>query len=421
MEIENKDKETQEELKEKIYNVETIYHNFLENLNSVNWYFNKFGTLATGEDESIKEKSEEYFKTVIQDLSDKFGLPQKEEEESKITKKQAEDFFEQLQRSLSKRPKISPRNYEILSRSSFLMLNNYFEYLISDLLSYYYNKYKSSLNEKIFKLTLKELSEYDTIEEASKDLILKEVESLIIEKSFDQLLDHFQDNLSISLEKDLIKWKKIIEIRERRHLIVHNSSIVNKKYITRTGNPYNFEIGDTIHIEKDYFINSWREFKLAGLFLIFNCWGNWDKDNIDSAVYELMIQTFEDLKIREYNNVCKICSYSEKIIPKNEDQEDYLLRIKVNHAIALKKQKKEKELTKALKGIKIGTATPIFKVVHQILKDDHLNLEENFKRAILLNELNIDFYLEWPIFEFVREDESLNHRLLKTFEVKNLG
>jgi hypothetical protein len=403
-----------EEKKEKVYNVESIYNTYFENLNSVKLYFNKFGNLASGEDESIKEKSKEFFDQALSEIKEE--MERVENKDDTLSKQQVETYLNKFARKITKQPRISPRNYEILSRSSFLMLNNYFEYLIADLLSYYYNKFKNSLNEKEFKFTLKELNEYDSIEEATKDLIVKEVESLIIDKSFNELLDHFEDKLSISLEKNLIKWDEIIEIRERRHLIVHNSSVVNKKYISRTKNPFNYKIGDVVHIDKDYFLKSWSQFKLAGQLLIFNCWGNWDKDNIDNAIYQIMIQTFSDLNSKNYELVCKTCKYSEQIEPKNEDQEDYILRIKVNNAISLKKQNKDTEVKQVLKKIKVGTATPIFKIAHNILSDKHDDLEELFTQAIIVDKLNLDSYLEWPIFDFVRGKDEINQILIKTFE-----
>jgi len=408
-----------EKKEEKIYNVQSIYNTYFDNLNSVKIYFNKFGTLATGEDDSIKEKSQEFFDSVLADLNietEKRATISEEQKNGKLAEIEAREFLRKFAKKFKNIPKISPKNYEILSRSSFLMLNNYFEYLIADLLTYYYNKFKNSLNDKEFKITLKELNEYETVEEATKNLILKEVESIIVEKTFDQLLLHFEEKLSISLENELIKWDKIIELRERRHLIVHNSSVINKKYISRTKNPFNFNIGDTVHIDNEYFINAWKEFKIAGQLLILNCWGNWDKDNIDNAIYEIMIQTYEDLKSKQYDIVCKTCKYSEQIIPKNDTQEDYLLRIKVNNAISLKKQNKKTELNKVLKSMKVGTATPIFKICYKILKDDHSDLADYFRKSILLEELNVDYYMEWPIFDFVRNKEDLNSELLKTFE-----
>lgn len=396
--------------------VNSIYSSYSENLNSVKLYFSKFGNLALGEDDNIKENSEAFFKMVLEDMEKtkkKVINPETQVEEEVID----DESFKKIMRHFTKRPKISPRNYEILSRSSFLMLNNYFEYLLTDLLSYYYNKYKNSLDEKEFKLTLKELNEFETIEEATKSVILKEVESILVEKTFNELLNHFEKTLSISLEKELIHWNKIIEIRERRHLIVHNSSIVNKKYITRTGNPFGLEIGETIHVQNDYFENSLNELKIAGQLLLFNCWGNWDKNNIDTAVYQIMLLTFEDLKLGNNDTARRICEYSNQIVAKNEIQEDYLFRIKVNHAIALKKTNSQKSLDKVIKTIKVGTATPIFKIAFNILNDNHIGLVDLFKKAIVIDELNKDFYLEWPIFDFVRiEKTALHEELLQTFK-----
>ena len=246
-------------------------------------------------------------------------------------------------------------------------------------------------------------------------MIIKEIEALILEKSFSELLQHFEDKLKISLEKELIKWDNIIEIRERRHLIVHNSSIVNKKYIVRTKNPYNFKIGDVIPIDKTYFLNCLKEFKLAGQLLLFNCWGNWDKDKIDEAINEIMIQSYEDLITRNYEIVLKTCKYAEVIIPKNNAQEDFLLRIKINYAIALKRTNNSK-LNEVLKSIKIGTATPIFKVAHKILSNDFDNIESEIRKAIVLEELSKEQYLEWPIFEEIRNMNIIDKKILKLFD-----
>jgi hypothetical protein len=408
--------EKNEEIEKNIENVESIFNSFNENLSSVKIYFSKFGNLASGEDENIKESSDTFFKEVFADMKknkERVVNPDTQEEEELIDK----EYFKNLVKRFSKRPKLTPRNYEILSRSSFLMLNNYFEYLLTDLLSYYYNKFKDSLSEKEFKVTLKELNEFENIEEATKSLILKEVESILVEKTFNELLEHFEKPLSISLENELIQWNKIIEIRERRHLIVHNSSIINKKYISRTGNPYKLEIGETLHIQEDYFENSWNELKIAGQLLLFNCWGKWDKDNTNNAIYQIMIQTFEDLKDKNHDLVRRTCEYSNQIEAKNEDQEDYLFRIKINHAIALKKLNNQKALDKVIKTIKIGTATPIFKIAYKIINNDFKDLPKLFKKAIVMEELNIDFYLEWPIFDFIRIEESELHKeLLKTFK-----
>jgi len=398
-----------------IESIESIFNSYISNLSSVNLYFNKFGKLATNEDDNISDTSSKLlidtlteYNAKVEEIKTEIG------EDKEELLKFSQRHLRKVMHKLKKRRNLSPKNYEILSNSSFLMLNNYFEYLLTDLLSYYYNKYSNSLNEKEFKFTLKELSEYESVSEAIKDLIVKEVEALILEKSFSELLQHFEDKLKISLEKDLIKWENIIEIRERRHLIVHNSSIINKKYIVRTKNPYNFNIGDKVTVDKTYFLNSLKEFKLAGQLLIFNCWGNWDKDKADEAINEIMTQSYEDLKEKNYDVVLKTCKYAEVITPKNELQEDFLLRIKMNHAIALKRTSNPK-LSEVLKTIKVGTATPIFKAVFKILSNDYEDLEKEIKNAIMLEELDKEKYLEWPIFEEVRNMNLLDEKIISMF------
>ena len=89
----------------------------------------------------------------------------------------------------------------------------------------------------------------------------------------------------------------------------------------------------------------------------------------DEAINEIMIQSYEDLLAKNYEIVLKTCKYAEIIIPKNNVQEDFLLRIKINYAIALKRTNSPK-LNEILKAIKVGTATPIFKIAHKILSND---------------------------------------------------
>jgi len=291
------------------------------------------------------------------------------------------------------------------------MLNNYFEYLLSDLLSYHYNKYQKSLNEKKFNLALKEINEYETVDEFTKALITKEVESMMVEMTFDELLEHFHSSLEIDNEKEILNWDLIRECRERRHLIVHNSSIVNKKYLLRTKNPFNLKIGDTVHVDKDYFTKACKEFYLAGILLAYNSWGKWDKEETTKAVYQIMVDSFDLLKQKDYDLVSRFTTYAQKIDARDEDQEDYLLRTKVNRLIALKKLSDNITLSKELKKIKAGTASPIFKLAFAILSDKHENIIELVKQARAIDELDLTKYKEWPIYDFIRDNSDLNIKI----------
>ena len=397
--------EKKEEIKKQTVN--SILDNFRNNLFGIEYYFDKFGSLAQGEDVDEIKRNSEFIKECFKEVGLNLKAPKREREEIKIS----EDKLLAVLRKLKKQPKISAKNYDILSKSSFLMLNNYFEYLLSDLLSYHYNKFQKSLNEKKFNLALKEINEFESIEEFTKALITKEVESMMVELTFDELLEHFHNTLGIDNEKDIINWDKIRECRERRHLIVHNSSIVNHKYLSRTNNPYNLKAGGLIHIDKEYFLSSCKEFFLAGLLLSYNAWGKWDKEFATEAIREMMVDSFELLKQNEFQLVLRLTQYTQKIEGRNEEQEDFLLRTLFNRLISLKKLGNESVLSKELKKLKMGTASPIFKLAHSILSENHINIVELVKQSKAMDEIDIVRYNEWPIYEFLRNNETIHKKI----------
>lgn len=387
--------------------VDRILSVYKQNLLAIHTYYDKFVDIAVNEDKDGTKKSIEYLKKCLEEV----GINtkhNKDEKDLSITKEKATEFAIKMM----DRPKLSSKHFEILSTSSFLLLNNYFEYLLSDLLTYYYNKYRKALNSKDIKMTLKEVDEYETIQELEKAIIFREVETMLIELSFDKLLKHFSEKLNIELNNEIIDWEVIKEFRERRHLLVHNGSLVNKKYLSVTNNPEKLKIGDKIDISKEYFYKAYNEYKIAGWMLSYECWGNWDNTKTDQAILKMLFDSFDELKNGFVDNSYRITQYMAKIEPRNEKQEDYLLRAKINNCIALKKMKKKSQLKAVLKEIKIGTATPIFKLAHSILSDSKPDIIiEYIKQTKTLNEIDFDKYIEWPIYSFIQENKALNKQV----------
>lgn len=403
-----------DEVKIEKKSIKKILYWFKRNITWVELYFNNFLEIAINKDEWELKRSKEFLENLLKQLWVQKNLNGSIDEKTPISNEQINLIVQEFR----KKPKITIANFEILSSSSFLVLNNYFEYLLSDLLSYYYTKYKDSLSWKESRLTIKEISEYSSVEELLDASILKNVETILFDLTFDQLLEHFKNELKIDLEEKIINWPKIKEYRERRHLIVHNSWVVNKKYIIKSWNPYNLKVGDQVKITKEYFKEAIENYKIAWLILNYSSWGEWDKETADEAISEIMIETFNLLKEDEFVLVNKISEYvSNKIIAKNESQEDILLRIKINNCIALKKLKLDDDLNKSLKWIKIWTVTPIFKLAHSILSNkDNEIIIEYFKKAIALDEINKSYYAEWPIFDFIRTKKTLNKKIVTLFK-----
>jgi hypothetical protein len=410
--------------------INNVYEQFIRNIESVEAFFETFSLKAIEEDKSILESRTEHLENAILKTFGKEGLDnfikeiEKENEEENIEKEEKQNSIkdipvekmEDFLYRITKTPKLQDKNFEILAKGAFLILNNHFEYLFADLLTFHFTSNKEVLEEKNISISLNDLKNYSTVEEAYNDILFREVEKILLDLSFDEIKNYFT-KLEVSLSENLIGWELINEIRERRHLIVHNNSIVNKKYLSRTDNPFKFEIGNQLDIKTDYLKNAIAEIKLAGIILIMNCWGKWSKENATEAVGELMDLTFELLQTNKNELVLKICEYIDKNIkPRNDDEESYILRAKINNCIALKRLDKKVILNNKLKGIRTGSMSPIFKIAKHLLKNEHKEAIPLIKQSIIVDELKFDDFLEWPLFEDIRIDKKYKELVEKEFE-----
>src|SRR5690606_15845205 len=78
---------------------------------------------------------------------------------------------------------------------------------------------------------------------------------------------------------------------------------------------------------------------------------------------------------------------------------------------------KKIELNKELKKIKVGTASPIFKLGHAILSGSELtNIIDLIKQSFALEEIDIEKYSEWPIYNALRNDTNADKLIRKTLK-----
>lgn len=432
-------------MEKNVSKISSIYEQFVLNIQSIHLFFKKFSILALEEDKSILVSKKKYMENALKKT---FGQEAFEEIMAKIDENEEVEkieVFEEVEETkntlvendeinesktsaytksnlfdlmiqMENAPKLQTKNYEILASSTFLILNNYFEFLFADLLTFHFTSNRSLIGEKNINISLNDLKNYSTIEEAYDDFLFKEVEKLLLEMTFEEIKNYFK-KLDVSLSENFINWDYINEIRERRHLVVHNNSIVNKKYITKSNNPYNLNIGDVAKIDAEYLNKSIVEIQIAGILLIMNCWGKWEKKYASDAIMELLILTFDLLKQKRNKTALKICEYVEKNIkPSNDDEENCIIRIKFNYCISLKRIGEKKLLEKKLDELRVGTMSPIFKIAKHILCDEHIIAISLFKQSIITDDFIIDHYLEWPIFEEIRNDDKLHIQALDQFK-----
>ncbi|MGB7200740.1 MAG: hypothetical protein WBD16_00580 [Pyrinomonadaceae bacterium] len=308
-------------------------------------------------------------------------------------------------------PTVEAQHINILMSSSFVLLISYFEFLFSDLLSFFYTKHYRQLTD--VRLAIGELDHFENLEEAKYFYISKEVENLLLElKTFNDIKKHYSEKLAVSLDEEIIDWQVISDARERRHLIVHNNGIINRKFlhsidVENAADKNDLKIGEKVKIGLNIFKQVYTEIYSAGIFMIFNCWGQHQKKDIDKAIRLLLMFSFDSLKNGNYEVVEKLGSYLKihKLEGRTEEQDDLLLRIRFNYCISLKKQKKKEELAKELTKIKTATLSPIFKIAHCALSDKRDEAINQLEPAKIADNLLFEEIEDWVLFDELRKDK----------------
>ena len=109
--------------------------------------------------------------------------------------------------------------------------------LEADLLNFYYLSYPAALPSDGKLLSLADLREIGSIDEAEKFLIMKEIDAFLHDSTEGQI-DYFIKRFKVDLKcvSPYLNW--LLEVFLRRNLFVHNNGIVNKIYLKRADKDY---------------------------------------------------------------------------------------------------------------------------------------------------------------------------------------
>ncbi len=400
----------------KQYDIATIHDGFAKNIESLRIFVSNLAPEVRKHDRALIKKADKALKgltKIIRLHKNDLKKKQNEKEKFKLTDKEISQLV-----SISKDlPRMPPYNVELLYKSAFVMVISYFDFFLSDLIHFYYQTYPKSLSGKEISLTLSELELCSDIPEATDFIINKELESVTY-KSLDDQIRYFENNLGIDCKKSIIGWVRIKEAMERRNLIVHNNSKINRRYLRnadfsvipeKTKDP---KEGDEISIEEDYFMTVLHEIFVAGVILVQCCWRKWKKDDINPADKILISSLYDALSKEEWAVAERLGLFSKECDVYNEESRLYL---NINYLQSLKWQNKKEELEKELNKFDASGLSPKYKLAIYALKSDSKNFYKNIKKAIISDDLKKDDFMEWPLYREFRKDPDYEKKIEEAF------
>jgi len=397
---------------------DSIHNNFVKNLENLKLFVNNLTPIALKHDKRFKDNLENAGKK----LAKICGIPlQADTNKSQVKLKLTEKKKNQIESLLRKIPQLAsrsiiPANTELLYKSSFVILISHFDFLISDLIRYYHRTYPDNLSGKEVSISFNELKAFDDIPEVLDYLINKEVEKILYSNLEDQK-KYFKTYLKVDLKESIIPWNRINEATERRHIIVHNNDIINRRYLKNADvsampseTTPQLKEGQKIGIGRDYLLTIFDEIFLAGIILIQSCWRKWKKDSIANAD-DILIQTiYEALSEERWPIAQRLGLYSKECEVSNEQKRLYL---DINYCQSLKWSGNGEQLIKELEKFDITSLRPIYLVAYYALKSDIKSFYKRVPDAIMIDNMDLNKFLEWPLFREFRKDPNY-HKTIRT-------
>ncbi len=406
---------------------------FIRNLQTIRVFNEQIGPVADEHDRTVLQQfvdsvneilpGMEEIEGSVEILADANGLdadddtPELAAEDPEEVKRLSVDAetFRSLMHAMASTAKRSPGQGPLLRRGALTTLTSFFEVLLSDLIQLFYSMNPTALPADTRKLSLAELRELGSVKDAEEYLVSREIDGILYE-SLEEQLNYFTKRLNVDLSPLNAERVFLVEVFQRRNLLIHNNGIVNRQYLSRVApeliKEYGAEQGELLMVTEKYLTAAIDSIYVTGLTLIQLCWRYWHKDSTEDADSVVIDRLYESLVDERFDLTAKMAHRFKGIRFATDDS---ARRAIINHAIALKQLGQSERMEAALSSKDWSACGLGFRLALVALRDEEEAFYELLPRAIAAGELKEWHLRDWPLFISQRGTERFAEAMNEQF------
>jgi len=297
----------------------------------------------------------------------------------------------------------------VVPQTFLVSLVSQYDAFLGSLISYILLSKPEILNSSDKKINFSQLSDFDSIDEARKYIVEKEVEDILRDSHSDHF-DWMEENFSVPLRKGLESWSDFIEVTQRRHLFVHADGNVSRQYIS-VCKDHGVDLddgichGDQLVVRPEYFNRAYQIIFEIGVKLSHVLWRKQFSSERDNADDNLIHITYELLKLEEYSLAQEILDFCTDTLPDYSSERSRRMFV-VNRSIAYKFDGKEGVAESILDDEDWSATSGNFQLAEAVLRDEFQRAAHIMRQVGPDNELiPRSAYKEWPLFRDFRESD----------------
>lgn len=409
---------------------------FINNINALKYFVDNVQPVLILSQTSAVEKRDIVFKKFLNEFED-LQLPSDENDKIGIPTDLQSGDIEKEDKTINKLPlyktlkemKVADEEVElanlqtsVLYQSSLISLVVFMELLISNLIQNHLSAYPEIIQKESKSLTLEQIRELGSFKEADKFIITREAEKLMRE-GFYTWYEYLEKRMKLKVGYVDTNLLDIIEIFQRRNLVVHNGGIVNSIYLSKVDEKFSkdTEIGNSILITKEYIENAIDKIEISGILLLLAIWEKSPNQHKDMILY--LSELGYDIMLEER---WLIAQEIYKFI-KNYKKSDEIDRTtsEVNYWQCVKWSNRFDEIKIQVNEADYSAKSMRFQICLVALQEDYDKFFKLIRKCCPAEEENgigLSELMEWPVFKLVREKKEYREFLLKNgIEIEEIG
>jgi hypothetical protein len=292
-------------------------------------------------------------------------------------------------------------HHELLNESVVMSLVGYFEVLIADLMGAFYRLTPDAVTTDDKVLSIRELRSFNSINEALELVISRRVDDALRGGLYDWN-KFFSRNFKIELQELVWDWPSWCEVFQRRHIIVHNAGVADRRYLSQidwdavTQHLTKPKEGHQIDVGDEYVAYTLDLFEIAGEALVQGCWRKIEPAD-DNRLLHLHSVIYEALETKRWLVTEHLAAWGIQDETANESM--HLVFI-FNRWLAIKRQTRWSEVVDEVRKFDCSAKHPRFALTRASLLED----SDEFFRLLPSATLSKSELDEWPILDEMRSD-----------------
>ena len=301
----------------------------------------------------------------------------------------------------SQRPTTSSHS-GILYQNSLISLVSAGEWFFSQILHSQFDQYPNSAGIADKTLKLSDLQSFENMEDAQQYLIEQKVED-VLRGSFEEWISFLKNQFKLEMGY-IEKWQnKLVEIIQRRNLLVHNggniNSIYRRKVVPELQLCNSKDAPLKLSVSEEYLTESINVFEKSFVLIAAELWKK-QKPNDGNRCRILNELAYKHLLSERWD-----IAESFSLFVKSDKQTPEITRLTglINYWQSVKWQGRFEEVQKDVEQEDLSAKQEIFRLSRFALLDDEGQFFQLLPQVLKNGRITVEDFHTWPLFRNMRE------------------